>query len=145
MSPAANSAGHGTPTAANKELVLRFFDALGRGDREELLAVLAEDLVWVVPSGAAMLAGRHHGASNVIDRMFGAMGDTFVPGSAQTKIQQLIAEGDVVMAETNLTAERPDGARYDNHYVFVFEIGDGRIRELREHVDTAYAADFFGA
>ena len=49
-------------------------------------------------------------------------------------------------AEANLRAETPGGQRYDNHYVFVgeFDPETGHITELREHVDTKYAAAFFG-
>jgi ketosteroid isomerase-like protein len=44
-----------------------------------------------------------------------------------------------------MTAQRPNGAPdYDNDYVFVFELRGGRIAEIREHVDTRYAAKVFG-
>ena len=49
------------------------------------------------------------------------------------------------MGRTRLTATHLDGRQYDNRYVFVFEFLDGRIAELREHVDTVYAARFFGS
>ena len=50
-------------------------------------------------------------------------------------------------AEANLRAATPGGETYDNQYVFVaeFDSSNGRIAELREHVDTKYAAGFFGA
>ena len=35
--------------------------------------------------------------------------------------------------------DRAGGANYENHYVFVFTIRDGRIAEVHEHLDTLYA------
>jgi len=55
----------------------------------------------------------------------------------------MLEEGAVVIAEANIKARTPAGDVYDNLYVFIFEFEDGRVRELREHVDTIYAANFF--
>ena len=62
----------------------------------------------------------------------------------------MLAEGDVVIAETRMTAKRPPRAGqavpdYDNDYVFVVELAGGQIVEVREHVDKRYAAETFGA
>ncbi|MCH2171053.1 nuclear transport factor 2 family protein [Myxococcota bacterium] len=128
----------------HKRLVRSFFDALNRSDAATLHSLMQPDMRWVVPDGAIMMGGLHEGAETVIERMTSAVGETFVPGSNQTRIRAMLAEENVVMAETRLTATHLDGRRYDNCYVFVFEFRDGRVAELREHVDTAYAAAFFG-
>jgi ketosteroid isomerase-like protein len=132
-------------TRENKELAFDFFKALGSGDRKALHELVRDDFRWVVPQGAALHAGAHEGAANVFDAMLGAVGDSFVPGSQRTHFDLVVAEGDAVMCEARLHATAPDGRDYDNVYVFVFIIEDGRIAELREHVDTRYAAGFFGA
>ena len=41
----------------NIQTVKDFFAAMGRGDREGLLALVAEDIEWIVPGGLA--AGRN--------------------------------------------------------------------------------------
>jgi len=129
---------------ANKQVALDFFQALGRGDREAMHALVHEDLRWLVPDGAILHAGLHEGARQVFDDMLSAVDDTFTPGSNRTEIGLVVAEGDVVMVEARIHADAKDGRHYDNGYVFVFELADGRIRELREHVDTRYAAAFYG-
>ena len=128
----------------NKQRARDFFEALSAGDAARLREMLRPDMRWVVPDGAIMLGGTHEGAEDVIAKMTAAVGETFEPGSNQIEIREILAEGDVVMAETRLTATHLDGRQYDNRYVFVFEFLDGRIAELREHVDTVYAARFFG-
>jgi ketosteroid isomerase-like protein len=131
----------------NKAAVRAYFDAVARGDRGALLALFRPELRWRVPKGAIPpYAGLHEGAEKVVELMLGAVSAAFVPGTQRTEIGLLLGEGDVVIAETRLTAKRPGGApSYDNAYVFVFEFApDGRIAELREHVDTRTAALVFG-
>ena len=134
----------------NKARVRAYFDALERGDRDALIALFHADLRWRVPKGAiAPYGGMHHGAQKIADMMLGAVGTAFVPGTQRVAVRLMMGEGDVVIAETRMTAKRPpcDGAAvpdYDNDYVFVVEFEGEKIGEIREHVDTRYAATAFG-
>ena len=102
------------------------------------LGAVESALAWVFV--AAILLYRRKG-----DRHLGAVEATFVPGTQRYEIRVMVAEGDHVLAETQLTARAPDGREYRNFYCFVFEMNEGRICEIREHVDTIYAASFFGS
>jgi hypothetical protein len=132
---------------SNRAAVRAYFDAVGRGDRAALIALFQPDLRWSVPKGAiAPYGGLHHGAEKIVELMLGAVSTAFVPGTQRVEVGLMLAEGDVVIAETRMTAKRPNGAPdYDNNYVFVFELSGGKIAEIREHVDTRYAAQVFGA
>lgn len=135
-------------TDANKKTAMAFFQALGTGDRSALHELCDDALEWTVPQGAILHAGTHTPAAAVFDLMLSAVSDTFVAGSQRTEFDLIIGEGDVVMAEARIHADGTNGRDYDNVYVFVFEFTSeaegGRIRKLREHVDTRYAAGFFG-
>jgi ketosteroid isomerase-like protein len=132
----------------NKKTALAFFQALGKGDRKALHALCDDGLEWTVPQGAILHAGTHSPANSVFDLMLSAVSDTFVAGSQRTDFDLIIGEGNVVMAEARVHADGTNGRDYDNVYVFVFEFTDesdgARITKLREHVDTRYAAGFFG-
>jgi ketosteroid isomerase-like protein len=134
----------------SKSKVRAYFDAVERGDREALVALFAPEVRWRVPKGAiAPYGGMHHGAEKIADMMLGAVGTAFVPGTQRIEVRLMLAEGDVVVAETRMTAKRPPRAGrpvpdYDNDYVFVVEFEGDRIVEIREHVDTRYAAEVFG-
>lgn len=121
-----------------------YFDAVGRGDRDRLRALFAPDLRWKVPAGAIEpYAGTHEGAEHVIEMMLGAVSGAFVAGTQKTELLHLVFGESLAVVEARMTADTPDGERYENHYAFFFEFRDGRVAELREHVDTRYAADFF--
>jgi uncharacterized protein len=127
----------------NRGFARSFFAALGRGDRQALFEICHDDLEWTVPKGAVAQAGTHVGAAEVFDRMLQSTSATFVAGSQRLDVLHEIAEGDVVMIEARFRAKGVNGRDYDNGYVFVFEFEGGRVRRLREHVDTRYAAEFF--
>lgn len=128
-----------------QKAVLGYFRAVGAADREALRALFADDLVWRVPKGAiAPFAGEHRGADAIIEKMLSAVGDAFEAGSQETEVRNFLFGTDLVALEARMTASTPEGERYENDYVFFFEFRDGRIREIREYVDTRYAAEFFG-
>ena len=48
-------------TEKNVRTAKDFFAAIGRGDREGLLALVAEDIEWIIPGEGWPLAGTHRG------------------------------------------------------------------------------------
>ena len=129
----------------NKQMAQRFFDGIFHADSAALLEIVSPDLVWAVPQSAVPpYAGVHRGAGRIVEMMLDSVRRTFLPGTVRHHVLLCVAEGDTVVAETNMKARQADGREYDNHYVFIFEFENGLISEIREHVDTAYAIRFFG-
>jgi len=134
------------PSPAHMERTVRaWFEAIAGADREALRALLDPDACWRVPLGAVEPhAGVHRGREEIIDRMLGAVGDAFVAGSQETEIRTLVFGERLTVAEAGMRATTPDGRRYENEYAFFFSFRGERILEIREHVDTRRAAEFFG-
>jgi ketosteroid isomerase-like protein len=124
-------------TADNKRLIRRYFDAMRSGD-PELSDLLSNDVSWWSPP-SSKLGGLHAGKAAVLELMASGVGlyDTSYP--MDVRIEQMIAEDDWVSVQMILEARTAQGERYHNHYHFAFRIRDGRIREVREHLDTLYA------
>ena len=57
----------------------------------------------------------------------------------QVGIEQMIAEDDWVSVEMTLGARTARGEDSRSHHHFAFRVADGRICEVREHLDTLYA------
>jgi ketosteroid isomerase-like protein len=126
-------------------LAREYFDAVCQADENRLRDLFADDIRWRIPKGAIEpFGGIHEGAEKVLEMMLGAVGESFVAGSQQFQISTALFGKDVACMETEMTARSPDGRNYRNDYTFFFEFRDGRISEIREHVDTRYAAGFFG-
>ncbi len=130
----------------NKSALRGLLEAIERGDRLQIESIFLPEGRWRIPKGAPEeVAGLHEGATKIAEMMVGAIDQSFVGESVEWRPGLCVGEGDVVMLEASLRARRKDGEIYDNHYVFVaeFDGATGRISELREHVDTSYAARFF--
>jgi ketosteroid isomerase-like protein len=130
----------------NKRTLVALLEAIEACDREAIEGLFLPDGGWGIPKGAPeSVAGTHRGGAKIAEMMVGAIDQSFVGSSVDWRPGLMVGEGDVVMLEANLRAKTPEGETYDNHYVFVaeFDPQSGRIAELREHVDTSYAAGFF--
>jgi hypothetical protein len=54
-------------TQENAQIVKDAFAAVGRGDKQGLLALSAEDVEWIVPGEERPLTGTHHGHAGLAD------------------------------------------------------------------------------
>jgi ketosteroid isomerase-like protein len=54
-------------TDKNVQTVKDFIAAIDRGDREALLALVAEDIEWIIPGKDWPLAGTRHGHAGLAD------------------------------------------------------------------------------
>jgi ketosteroid isomerase-like protein len=51
----------------NVRIVKKFFEAMGRGNEQGLLALSAEDIEWIIPGEGWPLAGTHRGHAGLRD------------------------------------------------------------------------------
>ena len=51
----------------NVQVVKDFFAAIGSGDKQRLLALVAEDIEWIIPGEDWPLAGTHRGHAGLAD------------------------------------------------------------------------------
>lgn len=129
-----------------KQVVRRYLDALVAGDLETIRDSFAEDAVWTM-YGDLPIAGPWRGRAAIVDEfLLGAGGALYEPGSVEFEFPTLIAEGDTVALEWRVRARTAAGADYANAYCGLFTVRAGRIAEVREYLDTQYAArTLFGA
>jgi ketosteroid isomerase-like protein len=134
----------------NKAVALRFFDAAGRGDREVMAAVFAEDATWTAPKAfcdhitpAVGLKipepGTVVGREAIFQDLLRPLGSLFNGLPGKFRIDDVIAEGDKVVVMEHSDAIGKNGNAYGNDYVFIFQIRDGQIASVREYFDSWYA------
>jgi ketosteroid isomerase-like protein len=66
------------------------------------------------------------------------------PKGLPTVVHSMIAEGDSVAVEAESFATHVSGKPYNNKYLFLMRFRDGKLIALKEYLDTALAAAFFG-
>lgn len=130
-----------TEIEANKALVTEFMRVFSSGDVDALMEMMDDEATWWV-AGTIPLSGTK--SKLEFKEMLAGIADT-CKGPIQLTPKSLVAEGDRVAAETESYAELNNGRIYNNDYHFVFVVGDGKVHEVKEYLDTMHTNDvFFG-
>lgn len=127
----------GTPE--NKEIVRRYFAAVDSGDMDTITSLLDDECsFWVPPSLPDGVVFR--GKAMVLKLFTESVGLYDTSAGLDVQIHSLTADEDRVAAELQIRGKAAaDGRDYENWYHFLFRIRDGRIVEIREHLDSLYA------
>ncbi len=123
----------------SKKVVLDYLSAQGRGDGEAMAGLLADDVQWRPPRGVPI--GQPTGRDAVLQTMAEAGAKFFDLSTMKVEVKWIIAEGDKVVIRQSATAKAANGNDYENEYVWVYIVRDGRIAEIEEHVDSKRFAD----
>jgi ketosteroid isomerase-like protein len=126
----------------NKALVNAYFTHFTAGRFEEALDMLAPDAsIWICGKPDKFLLGGVRTKAQFSEQVRGVTG--VVPSGLTLHATSLVAEGRRVVAEADVSGITATGRAYDNKYVFIFEIEHGRIKTLKEYLDTMHAKETF--
>src|SRR4051812_3731556 len=120
---------------SNKKLIWGIFAELGRGNTRAMADALADDVRWTFP-GNWSWAGTWEPKSEVMNGLLLPLMKQF-PGGYRSEADFVLAEGDRVVVQARGHATTARGEAYDQTYLYIFRIRDGRITEVVEHCDTA--------
>jgi ketosteroid isomerase-like protein len=118
----------------NIQVVKDFFAAIGSGDKQRVLALVAEDIEWIVPGEDWPLAGTHSGhlgLANVLKRASEEIETTY------PKLPEYVAQGDRVLVVGVATGRiKATNKTFEDHWVFDITVRNGKLTNIREYVDT---------
>ncbi|BBY41980.1 nuclear transport factor 2 family protein [Mycolicibacterium celeriflavum] len=117
----------------NKQLIQRGYEAFAAGDIETVMAMFDDDIEWVQP-GESAVSGTYHGKTEVMEYL-GRLAEK----SLSVRLDQLVAEGDTVVALTEISVEGQTGRDAD-----VFTVRDGKTTSVRVHGDTMLMERVYG-
>jgi ketosteroid isomerase-like protein len=117
----------------NIQTVKDFFAAIGRGDRDALLALIAEDVEWIIPGKDWPLAGTHRGYAGLTKLLETASKSI----EASTEPREFVAQGDRVLVVGFATGTiKATSKTFEDDWIFAITVRDGRLTNIREYVDT---------
>ena len=117
----------------NIQVVKDFFAAIGSGDKEGLLALVAEDIAWIVPGKDWPLAGTHRGHAGLADVLETASKSI----ETSTEPREFIAQGDRVFVVGFARGKiKATNKTFEDDWVFAITVRDGRLTNIREYIDT---------
>jgi ketosteroid isomerase-like protein len=124
-----------------KEILNRYVAALRAGDEQTIRESFAEDATWTLHAGDLPTSGTWRGRGPIIDEFLAGALNHYEPGSIDLEVTGMIADGDRVALQWTTRARTRDGRPYENECIGVFTVRDGRIKAVREYMDTLYAAE----
>jgi len=118
----------------NVQIVKNFLAALGRRDKQRLLALSAEDIEWIIPGEDWPLAGTyrgHAGLENLLQKANETV-DTSFP-----EPPEFIAQGDRVLVVGFARGRiKATNRTFEDDWVFAITVRNGTLTNIREYIDT---------
>ena len=120
-------------TEQNVRTVKDFFAAMGKGDGEALLALVAEDIEWIIPGKDWPLAGTYRGQAGLARLVKTASGSM----ETSTEPREFVAQGDRVLVVGFARGKvKATNKPFEDDWVFAITVRDGKLTRVREYVDT---------
>jgi ketosteroid isomerase-like protein len=118
----------------NVQVVKDFFAAIGSGDNQRVLALVAEDIEWIVPGKDWPLAGTHRGHAGLADVLKKA---SEAIEMTYPKPPEFVAQGDRVLVVGVATGKvKATNKAFKDEWVFDIHVRDGKLTRIQEYIDT---------
>ena len=121
-------------TQKNVQIVKDFFAAMGGGDKQRLLALAAEDIEWIIPGEDWPLAGTHRGYAELAAVLQKASEEV---ETTYPEPPEFVAQGDRVLVVGVATGKiKATNKPFKDDWVFDITVRDGKVKNIREYIDT---------
>jgi uncharacterized protein (TIGR02246 family) len=124
----------------SKTVVLKYVEALQRGDADAVRDSFAEQATWWLP-GELPLSGTWRGRDQILDEFLASAMQYYDPDTVSIEVTNVVAEGEQVVLEWITRGRTAGGNDYENFYSAIFVVRDERIQAVREYTDTLYASN----
>ena len=123
-----------TSTQENVQIVKDLFAAMGRGDKHGLLALVAEDIEWIIPGEDWPLAGTHRGHAELAAVLQKASDEVEM---TYPEPPEFVAQGDRVLVIGVATGKiKATNKPFKDYWVFAMTVRNGKVTNIREYIDT---------
>jgi ketosteroid isomerase-like protein len=121
-------------TQENVQIVKDFFAAMGAHNKQDLLALAAEDIEWIIPGEDWPLAGTHRGHAG-LENLLQKANETVE--TSYPEPPEFIAQGDRVLVVGFATGKiKATNRTFEDRWVFAITVRNGKLTEVREYIDT---------
>src|ERR1035438_8030123 len=118
----------------NVQIVKNFLAALGRRDKQGLLALSAEDIEWIVPGEDWPLAGTHRGHAGLAEVLQKASDEV---ETTYPEPPEFVAQGDRVLVVGVAAGKiKATNRAFKDDWVFAITVQNGKVTKIREYIDT---------
>jgi len=121
-------------TEQNVQIVKDFFAAIGSHNEQDLLALAAEDIEWIIPGEGWPLAGTYRGHAELAALLKKASKEV---ETKYPKPPEFVAQADRVLVIGVATGKiKATNKTFEDHWVFDITVRDRRVAHIKEYLDT---------
>jgi ketosteroid isomerase-like protein len=118
----------------NVQIVKDFFAAIGSYNEQDLLALVADDIEWIIPGEGWPLAGTHRGHAELAAVLQKASEEVEM---TYPEPPEFVAQGDRVMVVGVATGKiKATNKPFKDDWVFDITVRNGKVTKIREYIDT---------
>jgi uncharacterized protein len=118
----------------NVQIVKDFFAAMGGANKQDLLALVAEDIEWIIPGENWPLAGTHRGRAELAAVLQKATEEVEM---TYPEPPEFVAQGDRVLVVGVATGKiKATNKPFKDDWVFDITVRDRKVTRIREYIDT---------
>ena len=121
---------------AAEAVVRSYFEKMGGGDARGAFGLLATPFSYRV-MGTTPISHDCHDMAELGEKILRPFTSRLEGGRISLTADEYISSGDRVAVLARSKAVGNSGLPYNNEYVFIFRVTDGKIAEIREYLDTA--------
>src|SRR5450432_1095770 len=115
----------------NVQTVKDFFAAMGRGDKQGLLALSAEDIEWIIPGKDWPLAGTHRGHAG-LTALLQKASETV---KTSTVPSEYVAQGDQVLVVGVAKGKiKATNRTFKDAWIFAITVRSGKVTNIHEYI-----------
>jgi uncharacterized protein len=118
----------------NVQVVKDFIAAMGSGDKERLLTLVAEDIEWIIPGKDWPLAGTHRGHAGLkatVKKAFEEIEMTYPTPP------EFVGQGDrVLVIGVAVGKIKATNKPFEDQWVFDITVLKGKLTRVQEYIDT---------
>lgn len=122
----------------NKKIVTDIMAELARGNARPFGEAMAEDCIWRQMGKQGRWSVAYAGKQDSGENLFAPLRRQYATPYTNT-LTHIFADGDTVIVESRGSVTLTNGKSYANLYCFVIQMHEGKMREVREYLDTALA------
>lgn len=121
-------------STSNVQIVQDFFAAIGADNREDVLALVTEDVEWIIPGEGWPLAGTHRGHAGLKAAIKTASEEVEM---SHPKPPEFFGQGDRVFVIGVATGKiKATGKSFTDEWIFDITIRDDKVARIQEYIDT---------
>jgi hypothetical protein len=118
----------------NVQIVKDFSAAMGGYNKQDLLALVAEDIEWIIPGEDWPLAGTHRGHAELAAVLQKASEEVEM---TYPEPPEFVAQGDRVLVVGVATGKiKATNKQFRDDWVFAITVRNGKLTNIREYIDT---------